>query len=179
MEIQPTEAVLEISQHLSVYMPQGKPAFAAIASEMPLTRLIEVQGKATLTKAVFLLVKDFCSCINVVRNMNEAQMTEAALFLLDECGNFRLQDYVVMFQLAKRGRLPGIKIFDRIDITVIEQILDSYWSVRNEEGKRLRDTDTEEAFKLESAHASSQPKEILRLGDVFSSYKNLNQDERK
>jgi hypothetical protein len=43
---------------------------------------------------------DFCSSINVLRNMNEDQMIEAAAMLIAECGNFRLEDYVMMFSMG-------------------------------------------------------------------------------
>ncbi|MBK7885497.1 MAG: hypothetical protein IPJ81_18160 [Chitinophagaceae bacterium] len=74
------------------------------------------------------MIKDFCSSLNVVRNMNEDQMIEAAAMLLDECENFRLEDYMIMFSMAKRGEL--VKIMDRIDLQVITAMLDEYFTRR-------------------------------------------------
>jgi hypothetical protein len=82
---------------------------------------------------VTIMVKDFCNSVNVVRNMTEDQMIECAAMLLDECGNFRMEDYLMMFNMAKRGQL--VKIFDRLDITVVTQMLDEYWAIRHKAGE--------------------------------------------
>ena len=97
-------------------------------------RLCQEYGKKSLRVAILILVKDLCNSLNVVRNMNEDQMIEAACMLLDECGDFRLEDYVMMFSLAKRGQL--VKIMDRIDIDTIGKMLDEYWKMRYEAGQR-------------------------------------------
>ena len=66
-------------------------------------------------------------------------MIESASMLIDECGNFRLQDYTMMFTMAKRGQL--VKIRDRIDISVITQLLDEYWKRRNFAGMKLQESE--------------------------------------
>lgn len=91
--------------------------------------LAETHGKRKMRKVLFLMLKDFCNSINVVRNMNEDQMIEGAAMLLDECGNFRLEDYAMMFSMAKRGQLIDVR--DRIDIQMLSQMLDNYWERRN------------------------------------------------
>lgn len=80
------------------------------------------------------MVKDLSSSINVVRNMNEDQMIEAAAMLLDECDNFRLEDYQMMFAMAKRGTL--VRILDRLDINIISQMMDEYYTRRRMAGER-------------------------------------------
>ncbi len=101
-------------------------------------------GENVLLKNIFLLVKDFCGGVNVVRNMNEDQMIEAAAMLLDECGNFRLEDYVMMFSMAKRGAFfPDVKIYDRIDIQLISSIMDEYWKRRNEAGRIAQEAEAD------------------------------------
>ncbi len=102
--------------------------------------LINEHGKKTMLKVLFLLIKDFCNSINVVRNINEDQMIEAAAVLIDECNNFRLEDYTIMFSVAKRGGL--VKILDRMDISVISQMLDEYWKRRNFAGMKLQESET-------------------------------------
>lgn len=118
-------------------MPAGKPAFLEVVKYPMIRDLVEQNGKKTMLKVIFLLVKDFCNSINVVRNMNEDQMIEAGAMLIDECDNFRLEDYTMMFALGKRGNL--VKVYDRIDISIITQMMDEYWRRRYEAGKKLQE----------------------------------------
>lgn len=122
------EAKMELISATRELMPAGKPSFLEVVKYPMISELVVSQGQRTMLKIMFLLVKDFCNSVNVVRNMNDDQMIEAASMLLDECGNFRLEDYVMMFTMAKRGSL--VKIFDRIDLEVISNVMDEYWSKR-------------------------------------------------
>jgi hypothetical protein len=117
--------LLEITRQL---MPAGKPAFLEVVKYPMIRVLAEQHGRKLLMAVLVMAVKDFCASLNVVRNMNEDQMIEAAAMLLDECGNFRLEDYVMMFTMAKRGQL--IKIYDRLDLQVIGLMMDEYWCRR-------------------------------------------------
>lgn len=122
------EAKMELISATRELMPAGKPSFLEVVKYPMISELVVSQGQRTMLKIMFLLVKDFCNSVNVVRNMNDDQMIEAASMLLDECGNFRLEDYVMMFTMAKRGSL--VKIYDRIDLEVISNVMDEYWSKR-------------------------------------------------
>jgi hypothetical protein len=128
---------MELSEVIGQLMPSGRPDFPQMVAYPKVTELMVTQGKNNVHKLVFLLIKDFCASINVVRNMTDDQMIEAAAMLMDECGNFRLEDYTLMFAMAKRGQL--IKIYDRIDIQVITDIMDSYWKNRHEAGKKAQE----------------------------------------
>lgn len=66
--------------------------------------------------------------------MTEDQMIEAAAMLINECGNFRIEDYVMMFSMAKKGEL--VKIFDRVDIQLVTAIMDEYWQRRYHAGSK-------------------------------------------
>lgn len=121
---------MELLSMSSGLMPAGKPTYLEVIKFPMIKNLIDEYGSKTMMKVLFLQVKDFCSSMNVVRNMNEDQMIESAAMLIDECGNFRIEDYVMMFQMAKRGDL--VKIMDRIDINVITQMLDVYWEKRRD-----------------------------------------------
>lgn len=118
----------------SELMPKGNPNYTGVVKYPKISTLVELHGKKTMLVILTLMVKDFCGSINVVRNMNEDQMIETAAMLLDESENFRLEDYLVMFNLAKKGEL--FKIFDHLDIQVVTQILDAYWQRRNAAGKK-------------------------------------------
>lgn len=124
LEVNKLEAKMELMDFSSQLMPDGKPNFLAIVSYPMIRSLVQEQSRKTMHKVIFLLIKDFCASMNVVRNMNEDQMIEAAGMLIDECGNFRLEDYVMMFQMAKRGQL--FDIHDRVDLQVITRMLDRY-----------------------------------------------------
>lgn len=118
-------------------MPGGKPSFESII-QYPMIKVLAAQhGENVILKNIFLLVKDFCSGVNVVRNMNEDQMIDAAAMLLDECENFRMEDYVMMFSMAKKGELFEFR--DRIDLQVITKILDVYWLIRKQAGQEIQE----------------------------------------
>jgi len=120
----------------SELMPNGKPNFLGVIKYPMIKNLVKTDNdKMQFLGLITLLVKDFCSSFNVVRNMNENQMIEAANMLLEECDNFRLEDYVMMFQMGKRGEL--FDVHDRIDLQVITAMLDEYWKKRHEAGESV------------------------------------------
>jgi len=131
-------------------MPAGKPAFLEIIKYPMIKDLAKERGPNVMLKLLLLLIKDFCNSVNVVRNMNDDQMIEAASMLLDECDNFRLEDYVMMFSLAKRGDL--VKIMDRIDITVITAMLDEYWIRRKAAAKKAHEEPIKQLDSLGSTN---------------------------
>lgn len=120
-------------------MPAGKPKYLEVARYPKISSLIEREGYKKMLAVLTLMVKDFCSSVNVVRNMNEDQMIEAGAMLLEECGNFRMEDYLMMFTMAKRGSFDEVKIYDRIDIQLISKIMDAYWDRRHAAGKRAQE----------------------------------------
>lgn len=129
-------AKMELISITSELMPKGAPNLTGVIKYPSIERLGQELGKKVPLLMIFTLVRDFCDSINVVRNMNEAQMMETSSMLLDECDNFRMEDYVMMFSMAKRGNL--VKIFDRVDIDLVGGIMDRYWEMRNESGKRVQ-----------------------------------------
>lgn len=133
-----SEAKMELVIMTSELMPKGKPSFLEVVKYPMISQLVQTEGRRKMLAVLVLLVKDFCTSLNVVRNMNEDQMIEAASMLLDECGNFRMEDYLMMFAMAKKGALD-VKILDRIDIQVIAQILDDYWKHRHRAGKKAQE----------------------------------------
>lgn len=142
-----TEAKMELSLMCRKLMPGGKADLLAVVQYPKLSTLIAQHGEPSIMKVVFCLVKDFCNSLNVVRNMNEEQMIEAASMLIEECGNFRLEDYVQMFQLAKRGNL--VKVYDRIDLQVITEMLDEYWKRRKQAADILESAKNAEYLSYE------------------------------
>lgn len=122
-------------------MPNGNPLFEIVKNCPAITQLVHEYGRKTVLKVLYLLVKDLCNTLNVVRNMNNDQMIEAAAMLLDECDNFRLEDYTMMFALGKRGQL--VKIMDRVDMDMISGMMDAYWHLRLAAAYRLQQQEIE------------------------------------
>lgn len=123
-----TLAKMELMSITSELMPGGKPKFLEVVKYPAIAKLATLYGKKTIRKALYLMVKDLCSSLNIAHNMNEDQVIEAAAMLLDECDNFRLEDYQMMFALAKRGQLVEFK--HQLDISVIGNMLDEYYKRR-------------------------------------------------
>jgi len=136
---QRSEAKMELIVLTSELMPGGKPNYTDVIRYPMIRDLVQAYGKKKMLAVLVLMVKDLCSSLNVVRNMNEDQMLEAASMLLDECGNFRLEDYVMMFSLGKRGQL--VKIMDRIDLQMISDMMDAYWEKRKAAAEVLTESD--------------------------------------
>lgn len=139
---------MELAERVSDLMPEGRPRFLEIVKYPKLTDLVKQEGRMKMHTVLFLMIKDFCASINVVRNMNEDQMIEAAAMLLDEAGNFRLEDYTMFFAMAKRGSLG--KIMDRIDTQVISTLLDEYWTRRKTAGEMATETEVKHYESLGS-----------------------------
>jgi hypothetical protein len=171
------DAKMEFLSLTSILMPAGNPTYLDMIKYPMIRDLISDHGKKTMLKVVYLLIRDFCNSLNVVRNMNEDQMIEAAAMLIDECSNFRLEDYAIMFSMGKRGEL--LKIYDRIDISVITQMLDEYWKRRNAAAIKLQEPKTEEGFPpssrlLDNFHPADTRliNSVDRLGSAFGDLKN-------
>lgn len=152
---------MELAIHCRELMPEGKPNFLSVIN-YPMIKDLRVRyGDNHMMKVLFLMVKDFCDSINVVRNMNESQMIEASSMLLDECSNFRLEDYTMMFQMGKRGEL--FDIHDRIDLQVITNLLDKYWEKRNDTSEKSQ---TEHLQHLETMGDTTRLLEKLNKKDA-------------
>ena len=184
-----SEAKMDLMVRCGELMPNGNPDFLAVVKYPMIKSLILSEGKKKMLAVITLLIKDFCSSMNVVRNMNEDQMIEAAGMLIDECGNFRLEDYVMMFQMAKRGQL--FDIHDRIDLQVITRMLDRYWQIRHEAGEShveneinhidtlgniQRVFDKKQVFNPKTGNYETVPSDLERvesLAGMFGSLKGL------
>lgn len=166
-----SEAKMELMIIGKELMPNGIPDFLSVIKYPKISLLAEHEGLKPVLVTLSMLVRDFCSSMNVVRNMNEDQIIEAAAMLLDECGDFRIEDYFMMFQMAKRGELFEIR--DRIDIQVITKILDVYWEKRIVVGRQKQDEDARmyesmgnQAKSIEMMN--KQDAKLVELSDKFT-----------
>lgn len=149
-----SEAKIELAMMTNELMPKGKPDLLKVRQYPMISKLAEEMGRRKMMAILVLIVKDFCSSLNVVRNMNEDQMIEAAAMLLEECDNFRIEDYVIMFSMVKRGQL--VKIYDRIDLQFISQIMDEYWLVRHRAGVAKQDEEYNAVESLDKLNPSER-----------------------
>ncbi len=156
-----SEAKMELMTIAGQLMPGGKPQFLEVVKYPMIKQLVETEGKKKILAILGLMIKDFCSSFNVVRNMNEDQMIEAAFMLLDECDNFRLEDYLLMFSMAKKGDL--VKIMDRVDIQIITSILDEYWIRRKNAAKKHSE---DEMNRLDSIGSTARQLDNLHPEDA-------------
>lgn len=131
----------EIFRITAELMPAGKPNYTAVIRYPKISDLVQELGEPVMGTILSEIIRQFCASLNVARNMNAQQIVEAAAMLLNECDNFRLEDYVVMFQMAKRGDL-GVNFYERIDIETIARIMDAFWDRRHDAGNVIRDADT-------------------------------------
>lgn len=110
--------------------PDGKPNYLGVVQYPQIRDLVQDNGEPVVLLLIAVMVRDYCASVNVARNMNEDQILEAAAMLMEEAGNFRLEDYAMMFALAKRGKL--VKVYERIDLTTITDMADAYYAERRD-----------------------------------------------
>lgn len=117
--------------------PGGKINAAAICK--PGSAISVVAGKigaAATINTIFAIIKNFCSRVNIARNLSEFQMIDVAEVLFaDAPKNYTLEDYLVAFDLAAKGLIKpnnGRGLIDRLDLAIINEILTKYDEMRYE-----------------------------------------------
>lgn len=161
-----------ITELASELLPKGTPDFKGIRNFTPIQTLLESElaTRTEIREILTLLVMNFSESMNVVRNLNATQAIEIVEMLIDESEDFRIEDYFIMFQLAKRGKIGDIR--DRIDIQLVSKLIDEYWHLRKKEGERLRDElDKEMAEQIRAqkrkALGSGQSTETVISPEMF------------
>lgn len=139
---------------------QGVPKFVELRRCEHLPALKTEHGSGLLRAMITVLVKAFCSQLNVVRNMNEVQIIQCANFLMKNGDDMTMEDFVVMFEMAQNNRLG--KILDRVDIQVVATMLESYkdyrfyqWRIINSDldGETFKQIDAKNRADYEKAKA--------------------------
>lgn len=152
-------------------MPQGQPNYLGMVRFPKITDLVTEKGQAVILLVLSVMVRDFCATMNVVRNMNDDQIVETAAMLLNECGNFRLEDYATAFAMAKRGQL--VQVRDRIDMQVITDIMDRYFEKRRDAkiDQQEQEIERQEAQKPEPRthyHTDEMDEKFISLSGAVS-----------
>lgn len=148
-----------LTASVSALMPNGVPDFSIIPLSPSIKQLmngIDIEGQERysidyekMLTVLCMMITDFCDSQTLAegKNMNQNQVIECASFLLDECGNFRIEDYVLMFSMAKRGKLKvgnTGKVFDRVDIQLISDFKVNYEAIRLEESEKIMEKEVNE-----------------------------------
>lgn len=174
LEVEATRsnAKMELIAIESDLMPAGKPTYLDVIKYPKISQLVAQYDKKTLRKVLYLMLKNFCSSLNVKYNMSEDQIIEAAAMLLDECGDFRLEDYQMMFALAKRGQL--VDVMHSVDISVISKMLDEYWLRRHKAAETHRENELKAIDKLSEKPTGQMlieaPKGVYTFADVAAKF---------
>ncbi len=164
------EDKIKMSAMASEIMPAGAPDFSIIPYCPTINQLKKSRGHEQVMTVLMLLISDFNNSVNVPegKKMTDAQIVEAASFLLDEAGNYRLEDYFFMFTLAKRNRLYDGKkgrIFDRVDLPLISDFKDSYEALRRQGEESIREDELrqkEMSIKFDERDNPNEPEEMKK-----------------
>jgi hypothetical protein len=148
-------AKLGYTKAIKQLFPEGKPNYLGVVQFPQIRDLIKDNGEAGVLLLISVMVRDYCASVNVARNMNEDQILEAAAMLMEEAGNFRLEDYAMMFAQAKRGKL--VKVYERIDLTTITDMADAYYAERRDAKINQQEQEIE---RLEVQAPHTAPKQI-------------------
>lgn len=117
-------------------MPSGLPDFENMIAYPAISKMaLEANGVQNMWKSLIAIVTYFCSRYNLKHNMNNEQIKLCAKALLDDCGNYRLEDYFTMFEMAAKNAF--VKIYDRIDQQIIFSIKEAYDDLRYREGQKI------------------------------------------
>lgn len=87
-------------------------------------------GEPVLKAFVTELLIDFCEFFNVKNNMNENQAMQTVELIISNYYYFSLEDFKLCFENGKLGK--SIKIYDRIDGSIIFEMLNKYAEIRSQ-----------------------------------------------
>jgi hypothetical protein len=148
-------AKLGYTRAVKQLFPDGKPNYLGVVQFPQIKDLVKDNGEPVVLLLIAVMVRDYCASVNVARNMNEDQILEAAAMLMEEAGNFRLEDYAMMFALAKRGKL--VKVYERVDLSTITDMADAYYTERRDTKIAMQEQEIERQ-EVQAPHVA--PKQI-------------------
>lgn len=174
-------ALIELS---SALMPKGKPDFLQITAARTINNLLEkkeIEKRGDVRTLLSALINDFCKSFNFAhgKNLNEVQTVEVAAIYLDEVEDFSIEDFVLMFSMAKRGLIKdGDKdiIFDRIDIPILLKIKSIYTQTRWQEWDKMNEATLR---KIEGSDIEVEKGGENKWPEVLERFKKLVAEARK
>ncbi len=87
-------------------------------------------GETVLKAFLTELLIDFCKFFNVKSNMSEEQVMQTVDLIIGNYYYLSLEDFKMCFNNGKLGR--NIKIYDRIDGSIIFTMIDNHAKIRSE-----------------------------------------------
>lgn len=133
-----------------------------IESETPSFALINrLEGDDRLSVAYLVkLINEVVEYFNIGKTMNDVQVMNTAKFILAEYAQYKLDDFMLCFDRAKKGKY-GI-VYDRIDGHVIFEWIEKYLHERFQEVEGLRINEKKALDKKES-----EDKNLIGMPDYF------------
>lgn len=135
---------------LRKFTPDGSPNFLMITREGTKLALFEKQhGSENLLKVIALMLTKFSQSFNFAegKNLNDTQISDLAVSLYEAGINdgFTIEDYAIFFERAKMNKYG--KVFDRLDIGIVNEMLDNYFLERVSELAKANDVIQDEKKK--------------------------------
>lgn len=127
--------------NLAICVQQLQQSFQQLATPATVNEIVNLQpvgisaikkefGEPVLKAFVTELLIDFCEFFNVKNNMTEAQAMQTVDLILKNFYYFSLEDFKLCFENGKLGK--SIKIYDRIDGSIIFEMLNKYAEIRSQ-----------------------------------------------
>lgn len=127
--------------NLAIYVQQLQTSFSQLATPATVNEIVNMQlvsiaaiqkqfGEPVLKAFVTELLIDFCEFFNVKNNMNENQAMQTVDLIISNYYYFSLEDFKLCFENGKLGK--SIKIYDRIDGSIIFEMLNKYAEIRSQ-----------------------------------------------
>ena len=136
----------KIAYNLAInkFVKNNIPVIRLILKEKQLSVIKAEIGEPSLMKYIYLLIKDFTESFNIKGNMNNDQIIDTANNLMNDYFHFRLIDFSICFNKAKKGEYG--KIYDRLDMQTIYDFVNVY------DKQRLN-----EIYKYNNKYKEDQP----------------------
>lgn len=160
--------------------PKGVPDFSVIRHRPSISSMERQYGAKRVLSALITIIDQFNKMVGVVRPMSAVQINDCAVHLLNESGNYRIEDYVMMFTLAKAGKLG--KIMDRIDLEMVSRFHDEYDRMRDyyaerQQGEHVKNQETK--LLSDPAPPNHDPTKKFDIKEVMDKYKKIQQETKE
>lgn len=159
--------------------PKGNPDFSILRDRPWIKNMEQQYGAHRVLAALIVIISNFNKMLGVVRPMTAIQINDCAVHLLNEAGNYRIEDYVMMFTMAKAGKLG--KIMDRIDLEMVCRFHEEYDRLRSDYGQRMQEEQVrQEEKKLLSdpPPPDHDPTQKFDITEVLEKYKKIQLESR-
>jgi hypothetical protein len=158
-------------------------ALLAIRRGTPFKEIAKELGPVKTIFLISEIIRNYCRQYNVSKNMTPDQIEDYAaecyLDFTDRSGNsVMIEEIIIVFERAAAGQLchrttkKPLVPFDRIDRTILDEILDTYfetdrtkavWAIEDEKRERIEKTPPE--LRLANEGGTAEPETI---GEIYT-----------